>query len=66
MVQVVGETLSQLLRSRAEQEPDRVAMRRKKYGIWNTYTYAEYYEQIRCFGLGLMVLGLERGDAVCI
>lgn len=66
MVQIVGETLPQLLRSRAEQEPDRVAMRRKKYGIWNTYTYAEYYEHTRCFGLGLMVLGLERGDAVCI
>jgi long-chain acyl-CoA synthetase len=66
MAQVVGETLPQLLRSRAEQEPDRIAMRRKKYGIWNTYTYREFYEQARYFGLGLMALGLGRGDAVCI
>jgi len=66
MEQIVGETLPQLLRSRAEQEPDRIAIRRKEYGIWKTYTYEEYYEQTRYFGLGLIVLGLGRGDVVCI
>ena len=66
MVEVVGETLPQLLRSRAEQEPDGIAMRRKEYGIWNNYTYTQSYERTRYFGLGLMVLGLRRGEAVCI
>jgi long-chain acyl-CoA synthetase len=66
MAQVYSQTLPQLLRSRAEQDPHRIAMRRKKFGIWNTYTYREYYDQVRSFGAGLIALGLNRNDTVCI
>jgi long-chain acyl-CoA synthetase len=66
MVEILGDTLPKLLQSRAEREPDRVAMRKKKYGIWNGYNFKEYYEKVRSFGSGLMALGLRKGDAVCI
>jgi long-chain acyl-CoA synthetase len=44
----------------------KVAMRQKDLGIWRSYTWLDSYEQVRCLGLGLISLGLERGDKVCI
>jgi long-chain acyl-CoA synthetase len=43
-----------------------IAMRHKKYGIWNEYSWADCFNKIRCIGLGLTSLGLRRGDKVCI
>ncbi len=44
----------------------RVAMRKKDLGIWRSYTWRDSYEQVRYLSLGLMSLGLTRGDKVCI
>jgi long-chain acyl-CoA synthetase len=44
----------------------KVAMRQKDLGIWRSYTWQDSYEQVRHLGLGLISLGLERGDKVCI
>ena len=44
---------------------NQVAMREKDYGIWNEHTWADCYEQIKYFALGLAALGLERDDKVC-
>ena len=44
----------------------KVAMRQKDLGIWRSYTWQDSYEQVRNLGLGLISLGLERGDKVCI
>ena len=41
-----------------------VALREKDLGIWNEYTWADYGEQARLAGTGLLALGLARGD-VC-
>ncbi|UCE98459.1 MAG: AMP-binding protein [Dehalococcoidia bacterium] len=38
----------------------------KNFGIWRKYSWAEYYDKIKSFSLGLIKLGLERGDVVCI
>jgi long-chain acyl-CoA synthetase len=38
----------------------------KRFGIWQRYSWAEYYENIKYFSLGLVSLGLEPGDVVCI
>ena len=46
--------------------PDRIAMRKKDFGIWNIYTWAECYQNIKHFALGLTSLGLKEGDKVCI
>jgi long-chain acyl-CoA synthetase len=44
----------------------RTAVRRKKYGIWNEYSWKAHYENTRHFCLGLVSLGLKRGDTVAI
>ncbi len=38
----------------------------KDFGIWQRYSWADYYEKVKYFSLGLISLGLERGDVVCI
>ncbi len=59
-------TLPQLLRLRAEREGGRVALREKDFGIWNEYTYADYYGLVRDFGHGLLALGFEPGEKFAI
>ena len=44
----------------------KMAMRQKDLGIWRSYTWQDSYEQVRQLSLGLISLGLERGDKVCI
>jgi long-chain acyl-CoA synthetase len=43
----------------------KVAVRQKEFGIWREFTWQDSYEQVKAFALGLIVLGLERGDKVC-
>jgi long-chain acyl-CoA synthetase len=43
-----------------------VAIREKDYGIWQSYTWSEYFEQGRLIALGLASLGFRRGDTVAI
>ena len=41
-----------------------VALRQKEFGIWREFSWRESCEQVRNFGLGLLELGLARGDHV--
>ncbi len=41
-------------------------MSMKNFGIWQRYSWTEYYEKVKYFSLGLISLGLEPGDVVCI
>ncbi len=43
-----------------------IAVRKKKYGIWNEYTWKDHYEHIKLFGLGLVSLGLKKGEKAAI
>ena len=45
---------------------NKIAVRQKEFGIWQTFTWEEEYEQVRDFALGLIELGLRRGDRVAI
>ncbi len=45
---------------------DRVALRRKDYGIWNRVSWTEYGKKVREVAAGLLSLGLEPGDRVAI
>jgi long-chain acyl-CoA synthetase len=58
------DTLSKLFLKRVAENAGDVALREKDLGIWNEYRWADYGEQAKLTGLGLMALGLERGD-VC-
>jgi long-chain acyl-CoA synthetase len=65
-VAVVADTLPKLLRARAAAAPGEVALREKEYGIWQRVTWAGYLARVRCFCLGLVELGVGRGDKVAI
>lgn len=59
------ETIPQYFLNRAKSaSADKVAMRQKEFGIWREFTWAESFEQVRDFGLGLVALGFQRGDHV--
>ena len=45
---------------------DRVALRHKKFGIWNKVTWKEYGERVWQVAGGLLQMGLEQGQTVCI
>ena len=45
---------------------DRVALRRKDYGIWNRISWSEYGKKVQEVAAGLLSLGLEPGDRVAI
>ena len=50
----------------AQRMGSKVAMRHKKYGLWQEITWKEYYENALCLASGLLELGLEKGDFVSI
>ncbi len=61
------DTLPKLLREKARRLGHReVAMRVKDRGVWKRYTWADYHERVRALTLGMVSLGLERGDKVLI
>jgi len=45
---------------------DKVALRQKDFGIWHEYTWKQVYEMSKNFGLGMLSIGLKKGDKVCI
>lgn len=62
-----GNTLPKLLLSRqTREEAGRVAIREKDFGIWQSYTWEEYWRQVRSFAAGLAALGFKRGDTLGI
>ena len=64
--ELVKYTIPQLLRWRVTQSADKVALREKDFGRWNTYTWRTYYDFARKSGLGLAELGLEKGDRIAL
>ena len=57
-------TLPQMLRQRAQQQPNRVAIRQKDFGIWNPISWEDYYRRAGHFGLGLCALGVQPGGHI--
>ncbi len=60
------DTLPKFLVRNAQIWPNRPAIREKDFGIWQTYTWSDYYRQVKEFALGLRELGFERGDTLGI
>ena len=61
------DTLPKLLRKLARQYGDRkIAMRVKDMGIWKSFTWQDYYDRVRDLCLGLVKLGFQRDDKICI
>ncbi len=58
--------MPRLLRAAAEQHGNAVAMREKKFGIWQDITWQEYLDNSEAFAFGLAALGVTAGDRVAI
>ena len=60
------DTIPKLLFNNYSKYPDAVALREKRYGVWNEFTWKDYFEKVKYFAIGLKALGLQRGDRVSI
>ncbi len=45
---------------------NKVAMREKEFGIWRPFTWQDYYDNVKTLCLGMVSLGLKRGDKVAM
>ncbi|MFC1846618.1 AMP-binding protein [Chloroflexota bacterium] len=59
-------TIPKLLMRNRQRWGSQTAVCMKKFGIWQRYSWAESYENVKNFSLGLVSLGLKPGDVVCI
>ena len=60
------DTAPKLLIRNAEDFGSRPAIRHKDLGIWQTWTWKRFRDEVRTFAIGLRKLGFERGDTVAI
>jgi long-chain acyl-CoA synthetase len=63
-IAVSADTLPGLFFDRARQQAGKVALRRKRFGIWHCITWDQYAAQVRLVASALLSLGLERGERV--
>ena len=59
-------TVPQLFWQRVTENATKTVIREKDFGIWNEYSWAHYGDMARLVGLGLLSLGLRRGDVCSI
>jgi long-chain acyl-CoA synthetase len=62
----VADTFPKLLARNANRFGRRPAMRHKDFGIWQTWTWAEMFDQVRALAVGFNRLGLQRGETIAI
>ena len=62
---VIDETLPKILMVNYRRwGGERIAMRRKAFGLWNEFTWADVYEKVKYFALALLSNGFEPGDKI--
>ncbi len=61
-----ADTFPKLLLKNAKSLADRPAIREKEYGIWQSWTWAEVLEEVKCFANGLSKLGVKRGQKIAV
>lgn len=60
------DTMPKLFRYQCKRYGDRIAHREKDLGIWQSHSWAEYYDRSKWIAYGLRELGLKRGEVVSI
>ena len=61
-----ADTYPKLLRLNAGEHGDEIALREKDLGLWKLFTWSDYQRRVHDFALGLVELGLGRGDVIGI
>src|ERR1700749_4495725 len=61
-----ADTFPKLLRLNARECGREIALREKDFGLWRSFTWNDYQTRVRDFALGMIELGLGRGDVVGI
>ena len=59
-------TIADLISRSAAERPEHVAVRHKQDGAWQDVTYKQVEDIVEEIGLGLIDLGIEAGERVCI
>ncbi|MDQ2704018.1 MAG: AMP-binding protein, partial [Pseudomonadota bacterium] len=60
------DTFPKYLLRNADRLGDRPAMRHKDFGIWQSWTWRQQFEEVRGLALGLQALGLGKGDRIAV
>jgi long-chain acyl-CoA synthetase len=63
---VLADTYPKLLRLNAREYGGEIALREKDLGLWRVFTWSDYQARVRDFALGMIGLGLGRGDVIGI
>src|SRR3984893_14669120 len=61
-----ADTYPKLLRLNAKEHGSEIALREKDFGLWRVFTWNDYQSRVHDFALGMVELGLGRGDVVGI
>lgn len=61
-----ADTYPKLLRLNAKEHGGEIALREKDFGLWRLLTWNDYQARVQDFALGMIELGLGRGDVIGI
>jgi len=61
-----ADTYPKLLRLNARENGGDIALREKDFGLWRVFTWNDYQTRVKEFALGMVELGIVRGDVVGI
>jgi len=61
-----ADTYPKLLRLNAKEHGGEIALREKDLGLWRLFTWRDYQARVHDFALGMVELGLGRGDVIGI
>jgi len=61
-----ADTYPKLLRLNAREHGGEIALREKDLGLWKLFTWSDYHRRVHDFALGMVELGLGRGDIIGI
>src|SRR3954464_3497152 len=59
-----ADTYPKMLRLNAKEYGNEIALREKDFGLWKPFTWTAYQARVRDFALGMIELGLGRGDVI--
>ncbi|MEH2510051.1 long-chain acyl-CoA synthetase [Nitrobacteraceae bacterium AZCC 1564] len=61
-----ADTYPKLLRLNAKEHGHEIALREKDFGLWRLFTWDDYQNRVRDFTLGMVEIGIGRGDVIGI